>query len=59
VLKAKLLESKPNLELKDSENNDMLSQINIAIDKLGLKFKRVDEVDIYNIYQFIKETQKG
>jgi len=61
VLKAKLLDKKPDIVYKDKKASKGLSveEINSAIENLGLKYKRVDELDIYNIFSYIKETQKG
>jgi len=61
VLKAKLLDKKPDIVYKYKKASKGLSveEINSAIENLGLKYKRVDELDIYNIFSYIKETQKG
>jgi len=59
VLKATLLDSKPkSLFVTDKSNKNIkVEDIKEAIEKLDLKYKRVDEIDIYNILSFLKEQR--
>ena len=59
MLKATLLESKPNTLLATNKSNkDMkVEDIKEAIEKLDLKYRRVDEIDIFNILSILKEQK--
>lgn len=59
MLKATLLDSKPkSLFVTDKSNKNIkVEDIKEAIEKLDLKYKRVDEIDIYNILSFLKEQR--
>jgi len=61
VLKVKLLDSKPIFtNNKDNKKSKTLSiyEIKEAIESLNLEYKQINEIDIYNIFQFIKESKK-
>lgn len=59
MLKATLLKCKPERLFETSKPKEgiKVEDIKEAIDKLDLKYKRVDEVDIYNILAFLKEQK--
>ena len=63
MLKAKLLDKKPSISTKiiseKSKKDITIQGINLAIDALDLKYKKIDELDIYNIFTYLKETHKG
>ena len=61
MLKATLLNKKPNFKpSKDSKKAEVIKieQISKAIDRLGLKYKRVDEMDIYNIIEYLSKEEQ-
>ncbi len=59
MLKATLLKSKPEtlFETSKPKNGIKVEDIKEAIEKLGLKYKRVDEIDIFNILSVLKEQK--
>ena len=62
MLKAKILTKKPKIEYKKrdkSVNRVMPSDIKKAIERLNLKYKKLDEIDVYNIYIYAKIEKKG
>ncbi len=61
MFKAKLLKSAPKIKEVSINSSDEITikQINRALKALSLEYKRVDEIDIYNIFRFIKESSKG
>ena len=62
MLKAKVLCTKPDLNENQKENLNTkgitIVEINRAIKELNLDFKQINEVDIYNIFQFILKSKK-
>ena len=56
MLKATLLDSKPEtlFETANPKKGIKVEDIKEAIEKLDLKYKRVDEIDIYNILSLLK-----
>jgi CO dehydrogenase/acetyl-CoA synthase delta subunit len=61
VLKAILLDKKPKIEFKSKEEDIesvSIEDIKVAIEALNLKYKRVDELDIYNILNYIESSSK-
>jgi len=61
VPKAIFLDKKPKLKIKNKEKYAKLSveSIKIAIKELNLEYKRVDEVDIYNIFIYLEQKKRG
>ena len=59
MLKATLLKSKPEtlFETSKPKKDIKVEDIKEAIEKLGLKYKRVDEIDIFNILSVLKEQK--
>jgi len=59
VLKATLLKGKPEtlFETSKPKKDIRVEDIKEAIEKLGLKYKRVDEIDIFNILSVLKEQK--
>ncbi len=56
-----VLKKKPKIKLKNKVKSDInidILSIKEAMETLGIKYKRVDEIDIYNIYQFILNSNK-
>jgi len=61
VQKVFVLKKKPKIKLKNKVKSDInidILSIKEAMETLGIKYKRVDEIDIYNIYQFILNSNK-
>ena len=56
MLKATLLKGKPErlFETSKAKKDIRVEDIKEAIDKLDLKYKRVDEIDIFNILSLLK-----
>ena len=59
MLKATILKGKPEklFETSKSKESIKVEDVKEAIEKLDLKYRRVDEVDIYNILAFLKEQK--
>ena len=59
MLKATLLDSKPEtlFETSKPKKDIKVEDIKDVIDELGLRYKRVDEIDIYNILAFLEEQK--
>ena len=58
MLKAKLLDKKPNLEVKVKKSKAIsVEDISKIIDELNLKYKRIDEIDIYNIIKILLDSK--
>jgi len=59
VLKATLLKGKPEtlFETSKLKKGIRVEDIKEAIEKLDLKYKRVDEIDIFNILSLFKEQK--
>jgi len=58
LLKAKLLDKKPNLEVKVKKSKAIsVEDISKIIDELNLKYKRIDEIDIYNIIKILLDSK--
>jgi len=59
VLKATLLKDKPKtlFETSKPKKGIKVEDIKEAIEKLDLKYKRVDEIDIFNILSLLKEQK--
>jgi len=59
VLKATLLKGKPEtlFETSKPKKGIKVEDIKEAIEKLDLKYKRVDEIDIFNILSLLKEQK--
>lgn len=59
MLKATLLKGKPEtlFETSKSKKDIRVEDIKDAVEKLGLKYKRVDEIDIFNILSVLKEQK--
>ncbi len=59
MLKATLLKNKPEtlFETSKPKKDIKVEDIKEAIEKLGLKYKRVDEIDIFNILSLLKEQK--
>ena len=58
MLKAKLLDKKPNLEVKIKKSKAIsVDDISKIIDELNLKYKRIDEIDIYNIIKILLDSK--
>ena len=56
-----VLKKKPKIKLKNKVKSDInidILSIKEAMETLDIKYKRVDEIDIYNIYQFILNSNK-
>jgi len=61
VLKAKLLNNKPKFDLKKNNITQeiTIAEIKSAIEKLNFNYKKLDEIDIFNILSYIKSSKKG
>ena len=74
MLKATLLEKPPIIDSKKIKSDKIkiekneynickslfdMDNINMALDNLSLKYKMINEVDIYNIIEYILATSKG
>ena len=59
MLKATLLKGKPEtlFETSKPKKGIKVEDIKEAIEKLDLKYKRVDEIDIFNILSLLKEQK--
>ena len=59
MLKATLLKAKPEslFETSKLKKGIRVEDIKEAIEKLDLKYKRVDEIDIFNILSLFKEQK--
>ncbi len=59
MLKATLLKDKPEnlFETSKPKKDIRVEDIKEAIKKLGLEYKRVDEIDIFNILSVLKEQK--
>jgi len=59
VLKATLLKDKPKrlFEISKPKKGIRVEDIKEAIEKLDLRYKRVDEIDIFNILSLLKEQK--
>jgi hypothetical protein len=60
VLKATLLKKRPKLKKISKKESDSLNieDIKVAIEIFNLKYKRVDEIDIYNIINYLDSYKK-
>ena len=59
MLKATLLKGKPDrlFETSKPKQGIRVEDIKEAIERLDLKYKRVDEIDIFNILSILKEQK--
>ena len=59
MLKATLLDSKPATLFAPAKDKKGISveSITAAMQELGLKYRKVDEIDIYNILSLLKEKK--
>jgi len=60
VLKATLLKKRPKFKKvsKSRDNSLNIEDIKVAIEVFNLKYKRVDEIDIYNIINYLDSYKK-
>ncbi len=59
MVKATLLDKKPKFKKVTKKDNSLsLDDIRVAIDIFNLKYKRVDEIDIYNIINYLDSYKK-
>jgi len=61
VIKAVLLDKKPLLKFKSKQKKSSkldIKSVIVAIEALNLKYKRVDELDIYNILNYLESSTK-
>ena len=60
MLKATLLKKRPKFKEEQKLKSDSLSikDIKVAMEIFNLKYKRVDEIDIFNIISYIDSYKK-
>ena len=60
MLKATLLKKRPKFKKISKKESDSLNieDIKVAIEIFNLKYKRVDEIDIYNIINYLDSYKK-
>ena len=61
MIKAVLLDKKPLLKFKSKQKKSSkldIKSVIVAIEALNLKYKRVDELDIYNILNYLESSTK-
>jgi len=63
LIKATLLSKKPNIALdkssKASNGTFSIDSINQAFKELDLQYKRVDEVDVYNLIEYLSSKKES
>jgi len=63
LIKATLLKEKPNIALdkssKASNGTFSIDSINQAFKELDLQYKRVDEVDVYNLIEYLSSKKES
>jgi len=63
LIKATLLSKKPEISLdkssKASNGTFSIDSINQAFKELDLKYKRVDEVDVYNLIEYLSSKKES
>ena len=63
MIKATLLKEKPKISLdkssKASNGTFSIDSINQAFKELDLQYKRVDEVDVYNLIEYLSSKKES
>ena len=63
MIKATLLSKKPKISLdkssKASNGTFSIDSINQAFKELDLQYKRVDEVDVYNLIEYLSSKKES
>ncbi len=60
MLKGIILDTAPKIKIKNKlkESKVSIIEINRAIKDLDLKYKRLDEIDLYNIFNYILSKKR-